>query len=217
MNMFKQWFHQWSWILLIGFLLIGAFYPLVGVIAVVCMMAPVAVAFFKGRLWCGHFCPRGSFNDTLLAKSRKHKLPQFVTSGWFRLTFLVMMLSAFGVQLASSWGNWAAIGFVLWRMVLITTLLTFILGLYYPARTWCRVCPMGTMAGYVANIRPLRNRIKQVTLRAEQCIDCKVCNRSCPIAIDVHGAKQTGKLTDSNCLKCAACVNKCPKKALHIA
>lgn len=218
MKTFKQRFHQWSWLLLIGFILTGVFYPPIGLIAVLCMIAPVAVAFFNGRLWCGHFCPRGSFNDMLLAKwSRKHKLPQFVTTSWFRVTFLTAMLSAFTIQLALNWGHPAAIGIIFWRMVLITTLLTIFLGLYYPARTWCRVCPMGTLASYVANLKPLRNRVKQVTIQAEQCINCKVCNRSCPIAIDVHGAKETGRLTDSNCLKCEACVNKCPKKALHIA
>lgn len=218
MKTFKQWFHQWSWIILIGFFLTGLYYPPVGLIAFLCMIAPIAVSFFKGRLWCGHFCPRGSFNDIVLAKwSRKHKLPEFATTTWFKLAFLVLMLGTFAIQLSLNWGHPAALGNVFWRMVMITSLLTIILGLYYPARTWCRLCPMGTMASYVANLKPLRNRIKQVTIRSEHCSDCKVCNRSCPVALDVSAIKKTGQLTDGSCLKCETCVSKCPRKALYIA
>lgn len=33
---------------------------------VICMLAPVLLAPFKGRYWCGNFCPRGSFYDNVI-------------------------------------------------------------------------------------------------------------------------------------------------------
>lgn len=42
------------WLLLV-FLAVGFFYPPIGLIAIICMVAPVSVAFYKGRFWCGNF------------------------------------------------------------------------------------------------------------------------------------------------------------------
>ena len=68
------------WILL-AFLAIGLVYPAVGIIALTCMIAPVAVAPFRGRYWCGNYCPRGSFYDHVLVKlSPQRKIPAFFQS-----------------------------------------------------------------------------------------------------------------------------------------
>ncbi|WP_083768468.1 4Fe-4S binding protein [Thermosediminibacter oceani] len=44
------------------------------------MIPPVLTAFFKGRMWCGRFCPRGSFFDHVLARlgDRNRRIPQLV-------------------------------------------------------------------------------------------------------------------------------------------
>src|SRR3712207_8880794 len=46
------------WILFV-YLVVGFFYPIIGLLALVCMVAPVAFAVKKGRWWCGNACPRG--------------------------------------------------------------------------------------------------------------------------------------------------------------
>ena len=45
------------WILFL-YLIVAYLVPEVGVIAIICMVGPVAMAVGKGRYWCGHFCPR---------------------------------------------------------------------------------------------------------------------------------------------------------------
>ena len=42
-----------------------------------------------------------------------------------------------------------AMGAVFVRMVLITTLAAFGLGITFIPRTWCGICPMGTLAAYI--------------------------------------------------------------------
>jgi ferredoxin-type protein NapH len=213
----KQAVHQWSWLALLLFLGVGIFYPAFGVIALVCMLAPVAVAFFQGRSWCGWYCPRGSFNDVLLAKiSFKGKVPAFFRSSWFRLTFLTLLLGAFTVQIILAWGNPPAIGRVFVRMIIVTTLVTLALGLIYQPRTWCHFCPMGTLAHYVTKWRSRPDKIKSVTFQKNACSDCKLCSKNCPINIDVYSFKEQGQVSDPDCLKCQVCVAKCPKKALTL-
>jgi ferredoxin-type protein NapH len=217
MKNFKQTIHQWIWIALLIFLGVGIVYPTIGVIALVCMLAPVIVSFFQGRAWCGSYCPRGSFNDVLLAKiSFKGRIPALLRHSWFRLTFLVLLMSAFAIQLTFAWGNPAAIGQVFVRMIIVTTLITLALGLIYQPRTWCQICPMGTLARYVTKWRSLTTRPKLVTFQKSACVGCKICNKNCPINIDVYSFKAAGQVTDPDCLKCNACVTKCPKKALTI-
>lgn len=44
------------WILLV-YLAIGFFFPVIGLLALVCMIAPVAFAVSRGRWWCGRMPP----------------------------------------------------------------------------------------------------------------------------------------------------------------
>lgn len=215
MNGIKQVIHQWAWVLLVAFCFIGLIYPIIGALALICMLAPAVVAFFKGRMWCGNFCPRGSFNDIILAKfSAKGKMPTFLSRTWFRVAFLIGLMTAFAVQLVLAWGNPSAVGRVFVRMILITTLLTIILGLIYKPRTWCTFCPMGTLAYFVSKLQSSKLRGNQIRFNREACINCNLCSKNCPINIDVLGFKAEGSVADPNCLKCGVCVAKCPKKAL---
>lgn len=218
MTEFKRFVHKWAWLMLIAFCTIGLIYPVIGIAALVCMLAPSIVAFFRGRMWCGNFCPRGSFNDNILAKlSHKKEIPKFMKSNWFRNLFLIILMSAFTVQLTLAWGDATKIGGVFVRMILVTTVITIILGIIFKQRTWCVFCPMGTMAYYVTKAKAglkASSKTKYVTFERDKCINCRICTKACPIGIDVLSYKDKGRITDPNCLKCNACVEKCPKKAL---
>ncbi len=218
MAKFKIMIHRWSWLVLFIFLVAGLFYPILGIAALICMLAPVIVAFFKGRMWCGYFCPRGSFNDMILAKlSRRVKLPAFFRATWFRLLFLAVLMSGFAVQIFMARGNTAVIGQVFLRMVFITTLLTILLGYFYQPRAWCLICPMGTMAHFVAKKKRGQSGNIHIVFKKDQCSGCQLCSRHCPIQIDVHRYKETGMVNHADCLKCQTCVAKCPKKSLYVA
>ena len=47
------------WII-IAYIIIGGIFPVVGLIALICMIGPVMTSIWKGRWWCGHVCPRGN-------------------------------------------------------------------------------------------------------------------------------------------------------------
>lgn len=218
MKNLKEFVRVWSWILLILFCVIGLFYPIIGALALICMIAPIVFSFFKGRYWCGNFCPRGRFSDIILSKiSPKRKIPGVFKKRWFRFTFLAVLMSLFTVQIILSWGNMTAIGTVFIRMILITTLLTILLAALFNQRTWCTFCPMGTLAHLVAKYTPLKNNITHVTFNTEKCVNCKICSKNCPIEIDVLEYKGRSKVLHADCLKCELCIRKCPKNSLYIA
>jgi Polyferredoxin len=218
MNKTKRVFHNWAWLIFIFYCIVGLIYPSIGIIALVCMLAPVVIAFVRGRMWCGNFCPRGSFYDNILSRiSWKKEIPQVFKSLWLKTLFLIVLMGAFAIQLIYAWGSIPAVGMVFVRMILITTGIAVILGVVFNQRAWCLICPMGTMAHFVTKYAAVDSKIKYVTFDKEKCTDCKTCSKVCPIEIDVLSHKEQGKVTNADCLKCNVCVSKCPKKSINIA
>ncbi len=139
---------DWVWIVLLSFIVVGWFYPIIGILAVICMLAPVIYGFIKGgRVWCGSFCPRGSFLAKLIEPlSRKGKIPKVLASPAFRYGLLTFLFFNLGWGVIKAWGNFAMIGKVFVQLILVTTLFAITIGIKYQPRTWCTVCPMGTLS-----------------------------------------------------------------------
>jgi len=144
---------EWSWTLLIVFSIIGLFYPVIGSIAIICMLAPIVYSVLKGnRGYCGKYCPRGGFlNKAMSSITLKGELPKILSSDIFRYGAMLVLLGNFAIGTYFAWGDWRAIGKVFVRMILLTTLIAIGLGIKYQPRTWCQtVCPMGTISTVVA-------------------------------------------------------------------
>ena len=215
----KTFIHKWVWFILLIFCGVGIVYPIIGLAAIVCMLGPSVYALIRnGRGWCGTYCPRGSFNDMVVPHiSFKNRIPLFLVSPWFRLAFLALLMTAFGVQLTFAWGNIYQIGMVFVRMILITTVLTLILGIVFQPRTWCTFCPMGTMAHYITKWKTPARGGEYVTFDNASCTNCSTCNRTCPMNINVLSYKDQGKVTEPDCIKCGMCVSQCPKKTIVLS
>lgn len=125
----------------------GLFFPLLGYIVFFMMLSFLILSYFRGRFWCSHLCPRGSFLDLVLSKfSLKNKLPNFLTSKKFRWGFFWFFMVFFIFQLIIVPKTIPAIGFVFVRMCLITTIIAVVLGIPLKERAWCAFCPMGTLS-----------------------------------------------------------------------
>lgn len=196
--------------LFFAYLLLGYFYPAVGIVALICMLAPVLIAPFRGRYWCGNYCPRGSFYENLLSRvSPRKPIPAFFRTPAFRIFMVVVIMTVFSVQMYYAWGNWDQMGLVFLRIIFVTTIVGIVLGLIYHHRTWCSFCPMGTMAAWFT-----RKKAKPLNVDTA-CVSCKVCTKACPFTLTPYEAKGTVTgYTHSDCLKCGRCVDACPKKSL---
>jgi ferredoxin-type protein NapH len=132
----------------------GLFIPLLGYLVLLMMVFFLILSYFRGRYWCAHLCPRGSFLDLALSKlSLKRKMPRFLSNRTFRWTVVVLFMAFFVFQLVGAPKTVAGIGFVFVRMCLLTTLLSVVLGVPIHHRTWCTFCPMGTLQGRLGTLR----------------------------------------------------------------
>lgn len=201
---------KYGFSILILYLLAGFFiWPALGVAALVCMVAPVVLAPFIGRKWCGLYCPRGSLWDSVFAKINPRKqIPGWAKATWFRIFMIAVIFAAFGIQMYYAWPNLAAISLVFLRIIFITTIVGAVLALIYSPRTWCNICPMGTLASWFSKgKKPL-----QVD---NSCVNCKLCAKACPMQLEPYRGKGT-QFTDPDCIKCEQCIAVCPKKSLSL-
>lgn len=201
---------NYSFIVLFAVIILSLFDFRIAIAVVVCMIAPVIVAIFKGRFWCGNLCPRGSFYDCVVIKfSKQRKVPKFLKSTIFRAFIVAFIMTMFGIGLKQNWGNTYGIGMVFYRIIVITTIVGVILSFFFNHRTWCNFCPMGTIAALVAKARK-SNKVLQI---APMCVSCKICEKKCPLGIVPYDYKGN-YLSHPDCIQCGMCVRACPKKAI---
>jgi len=208
-KLFELW-KKYSYVLLLAFIVLSLFDFRMSLLALICMIAPIIVALFRGRFWCGNLCPRGSFYDNVLSKmSKKKAVPKILKSIYFRLLVVVFMFTMFGLGLKKNWGDLVGMGMVFYRIIVMTTLVGIALSLFYNHRSWCHFCPMGSIAAFIAYFR----KDKKVLEISNSCVNCKICEKKCPMGIAPQHYKND-VLSHSDCIQCAECVIACPKKCI---
>ena len=152
------------WII-IAYIIAGWFYPVVGLIALICMIGPVITSIWKGRWWCGHVCPRGNMYDRLLSKYSPHKpIPAFVRTFGFRLFMVFFIFSMFGIQLTLT-VPWSEGGLAMWVSS----------ACQMKCKSCARVCPM--------QLTPYDSRGQEIGYLDPDCLKCGKCTQACPSKI----------------------------------
>jgi ferredoxin-type protein NapH len=201
------------WIL--PFVSIGGWsYPLLGYFIPLCMVAGLGIAVFRGRNWCDWLCPRGSFWDIALSPiSFKRKIPLIFRNSAFRIIIMSILMLVLLTQLPRYWPSVEGMGRVFVVMLSVTTVVGIILGIFIHPRTWCSICPIGTMANWIGKgTYPLMIDTK--------CTTCKICDTVCPTQLDrwpyLPEQGEAVIVPEWDCLKCGLCVEACPRQSLTL-
>ncbi len=192
-------------------LIFGWRYPVLGFFIPLCMLAGIAFGVRRGRVWCNWYCPRGSFYDCLVSLvSPKKEIPAVFKNIRFRIFVIVLLLSIMLANLIRLWPDIVSIGKFFLIMLTVTTAIGIILALFFHQRSWCMICPIGTVLNLIGRSKyPL-------LIDSQSCIDCKACANACPVQIKPYAYKAEGRrmVREADCLKCDLCIAACPKKAL---
>ena len=212
------------WII-IAYIIVGWFYPIIGLLALICMIGPVVTSvtkvlfsIWKGRWWCGNVCPRGNMYDRLLSKYSPHRpIPEFVRTFGFRLFMVLFIFSMFGIQLAFV-ESWSDVGRVFWRIIVMTTVVGVVLSFIYAPRTWCSFCPMGTISRWVApKTAPVPSGFTNIHVSSACQMKCKSCARVCPMQLTPFDSRgQEAGYMHPDCIKCGKCTLACPTKIMTL-
>lgn len=187
---------------------IGWKYPLLGFAVPVAMVAGIAGSFVNGRYVCGNLCPRGSFYDTFFAiVGGNRQIPDRFRSFRLRWAILALLMGFMVYRLSQDPANLNHWGTVFWQMCALTTAAGIVLGFVHRARTWCAICPVGTLSAAIGGTRGNL----QIS---HQCRGCGLCERHCSFGLSIAEHRSSGILPHLDCLRCSTCVDNCPHNAL---
>ncbi|MBW2520080.1 MAG: 4Fe-4S binding protein [Deltaproteobacteria bacterium] len=199
--------YKWLFgLVMVAVVALGWKYPLLGFIVPAAMSAGIIGGFVKGRWVCGNACPRGSFLDSWFSLvSGDREIPHILKNTKLRLTILSALMGFMVFRLAqnpSSVDHW---GIVFWQMCAVTTIAAIGLGIRYSARSWCSLCPIGTIAGAAG-------KGKHPLQVSASCKLCHLCENNCPMQLEIARYRLTGQSEESDCIKCSECISVCPHK-----
>lgn len=143
---------------MIGFLPLmvigGLFYPWLGLLMIPMVLFFLPLSYFKGRYWCHNLCPRGAFLDIVMAKvGLKNTMPKTFGKPWFRWIVFALLMGFVLFRLWRAGVNPLAIGAVFVSVCVATTFIAIVLGIIFRNRTWCVICPMGTLQEHLGKIK----------------------------------------------------------------
>jgi ferredoxin-type protein NapH len=197
------------WPIVVIVIAFGWHYPLLGFSVPAVMLMGVVGGALRGRYVCGHLCPRGGFFDRVIAPlSRKKPIPAFFRNRGLRWALFILLMAFMLYRIALNPTDVFHWGRVFWLMCVITTAIGIVLGILIHPRAWCSFCPMGTLQS------ALDRGNKQLRIDSSLCIECRACEKACPMNLAIVPCKAAGGLADPDCLKCPECSAVCPRKAL---
>ena len=199
----------------------GSFLPKIALSSFILMLFVLIVTLLFKRAFCGLFCPMGTLQEIFekigkMIFKKRYQIKDIVDRPlrWGKIIVLLLfvILSWITGQLViRPYDPWATFHhltsadlfseFIIGFIILIVTLL--LSGLF--SRVFCKyLCPLG---GFIALLSPIG--LYRIYRNDKVCINCKACDKACPMNIDVS---VTQEVTDIECIGCNECIHVCPVK-----
>lgn len=161
-------------------------------------MLPLLFALFAGRVFCGGACPLGAIQDLIILKPIS--LPVGVRKALGLIPYIYLGLSILFAATQTDFIICRYDPFVgIFRMDATFNMLvlggSFLIVGMFVGRPYCRfLCPYGVLLNWMSSVSK-----KHLTITPSECIDCKLCEHSCPMdAINEPVADPVSKKKDIN-------------------
>ena len=157
-----------------------------------------------GRWACGKLCPLGIIEELIfkIPFPKKYlELPYEKYLKKIKYIIFVLLLFLIPTIFIPNQDNWKA-DFLSLKLFGFTTIFVLSLFVYRP---FCKYfCPFGVFLGFFNRISLYRYEVDS------SCNHCSLCKKKCKMGLTPYMNPN-----HMECIRCGACLNKCPKKALY--
>ncbi|NOZ75710.1 MAG: 4Fe-4S binding protein [FCB group bacterium] len=196
----------------------------------VILLFAILLSWLVRKSFCSWLCPIGTVSEWLwrLGKwgfGRNYEIPKPLDILFRSLKYLILFFFLFAVIVMGTEAMGGFLGSSYWKisdikmlrffthMSALTgfVLIALVIGSVFIQNFWCRyLCPYGALTGLLGMIGPTRIQRSDST-----CIDCDLCNRSCPQRLPVSTKPV---IMSAECTACMQCVDVCPvEDTLHLS
>lgn len=187
----------------------------------------VTAVIFR-RSFCGYICPLGAMQESFgkigkaIWRTRRPTVPAAVDKPARYLKYVVLVVFTVWTSQAAElvirpYDPWVAFMHITSAEVLtsfgigLAVLGVSLAGSVVYERFFCKyLCPMGGFLGLISRFSLFKVRRETAT-----CIDCRACDKACPVNIKVS---EVETVASAECISCNECVDACPvKDTLHVA
>lgn len=183
-------------------------------------------SIFFGRIFCGYICPAGSLQDcAALITDKKPKLgwrnnlKYIIWIVWIAAVIFSFLIhkgafsldvfyqTEYGISVTNVYSY-----VIYYGIVLLFFMPALISGKRASCHYFCWMAPfmvIGSRIGRLLHVKRLRLKWDK-----DKCMSCGICDKACPMSIDVSRRVKQSEMYDDECILCGECVDKCPKKVI---
>ncbi len=189
--------------------------------------AMLVSSIFLGRLFCAYLCPAGGIQEctTLITTKSpkqgfKNNIKYVIWTVWIVAVIISFLnrskeisinffyMTDHGISISNIYA------YVIYYGIILLIVIPSLVG---GKRAFCHyICWMapfmviGSKLGQILHIKQLR-----LTAEKGKCVNCHACDKACPMSLKVNDKVQMGKMDDTECILCGACIDTCQKKVIR--
>ncbi len=184
-------------------------------------------ALFFGRSFCSWICPAGALQDACAGivnkpvSKRQNIIKYFIWVVWLG-AIVAGFVSAGGVKevnmiYMTDGGisvNESSRYFIYLPIVFLLAVPALIFGRRSACHSLCWMAPFMVLGTKLKEL--LRLPARRLTADSTRCVNCKDCDKVCPMSLQVNEMVKEKKMFHTECILCGQCQDACPKKVLRV-